>query len=399
MVSMVITPLIHEEVGLQCFIGDQACMRRVNAYQAREDEELRTALRSVCQIHKLPLAMIWVPCAHNGLRLLEVEFCSRRIGFRGSFLKASKLSHLRKGLVFRRALSSADMLYCSNISKLSIVEYPLVSYARLCKFSGWFTICLQNVYTGNDIYVLEFFLSPRSKDNENILTTLSSILGTIEEKFTTFRFASGKELGELIRVEDIQFQENQKIHSLQSIQATRDFSMSSIPSSVQSSASVANIWPGSQDACMGTINAKYDSDSNPSSDSDHSVEQSTTSVPMVTVKAKYASYTTKFKLSSPYRFVELQQKVTEWLNLPVGTYHVSYEDESVKEMASSVTRVFTEHKQHGNKSNNGEKKEGHCLPRMGAAGDHHNKKKKEKHDMKTKKKNKDGSSSSSDSDD
>lgn len=70
----------------------------------------------------------------------------------------------------------------------------------------------------------------------------------------------------------------------------------------------------------------------------------------------------------------------------------------VKEMASSVTKVFTEHK---NQGNNGEKKDGHCFPRMGAGGDHNNKKKKEKHGMKTKKNNKDGRSghSSSDSDD
>lgn len=70
----------------------------------------------------------------------------------------------------------------------------------------------------------------------------------------------------------------------------------------------------------------------------------------------------------------------------------------VKEMASSVTKVFTEHK---NQGNNGEKKDGHCFPKMGAGGDHNNKKKKEKHGMKTKKNNKDGrrGHSSSDSDD
>jgi len=289
-------------------------------------------LRSVCESHNLPLAMTWVPCSDcNGLRRCKVysggvEFCLPRDPFLGVLLRVSKYRHLIKGLVAERARSSLNMLYCSDITQLSLLEYPLVHYARRCNLSGWFTICLLSEHTGNFIYVLEFFLSARSKDDEK--TTLSLILGTIEEKFTTFRFASGKELGELIRVEVIQFQENQKRHSFQSIQATRDFSMSSIPSSVQSSASVANIRPGSQDACMRTINAKYDSDSNPSSDSDHSFEQSTTSVPMVTIKAEYASYTTKFKLSSPYRFVELQQKVTEWLNLQAGTYHVRYEDES-----------------------------------------------------------------------
>ncbi|KAH7840589.1 hypothetical protein Vadar_018926 [Vaccinium darrowii] len=113
------------------------------------------------------------------------------------------------------------MLYCSDISQFSLNEYPLVPYARLCKLSGWFAICLQNVYTGNDIYVLEFFLSARSKDDENILTTLSFILGTLQKKFKTFRLASGRELGELMSVEVIYFHNGQKSHSVQTIQASR----------------------------------------------------------------------------------------------------------------------------------------------------------------------------------
>ncbi|KAH7840244.1 hypothetical protein Vadar_014654 [Vaccinium darrowii] len=385
MVSMVITPLIHEEHGLR-FDGHQACeveptkkKKRVKGL-TQSFKELKTALRSMCESHKLPLAMTWVPCSDcNGLRRCKVnsagvEFCLPGDSFLREFLKVSKCRHLRKGLVAERARSSLNMLYCSDITQFSFRDYPLVHYARRCNLSGWFTIYLLCKHTGNFIYVLEFFLSARSKDDEK--TTLSLIMGTIEEKFTTFRFASGKELGELIRVEVIQFQENQKIHSFQSIQATRDFSMSSIPSSVQSSASVANIRPGSQDACMfqsiqatsdfsmssipsfvqssasvanirpgsqdacmGTINAKYDSDSNPSSDSDHSFEQSTTSVPMVTVKAKYASYTIKFKLSSPYSFVELQQKVIEWLDQRARTCRVCFEDESVNKLISRDPKI------------------------------------------------------------
>jgi len=249
-------------------------------------KELETVIRFVCETHQLLLAMAWVPCsACNGLRRLEVEFCLRGGSYSAMFLKVSKWSHLRKGLVARRALSSPNMLYCSDISKLSLDEYPLVPYARLCKYHGWFTICLQNVYTGNDIYVLEFFLSTRSKDDENILTTLSFILGTMEQNVKTFRLASGKELGERMFVEVIYFQNDQKIPSIQSIQATREFSMSSIPSSsVQSLASVANIGRGLHDANMVISKAKYDLncdllfDSDSPSDSDPSSMQSSTRV-------------------------------------------------------------------------------------------------------------------------
>ncbi|KAH7848038.1 hypothetical protein Vadar_033114 [Vaccinium darrowii] len=250
------------------------------------------------------------------------------------FLKVSKGSHLRTGLVAERALSSPNMLYCSDITQLSLNEYPLVHYARECKLSGWFTICLQSIYTGNDIYVLEFFLSARSKD-DNLLSTLSFILGTIEEKFKTFRLASGKKLGELMCVEVIYFQNEQKVDYVKPIQATRNFSTLSDLPSVQSSASVANKRPRFQGADMVTIKEKYDLNYDMFSDSDPSFDQSSASVAnarprfqdMVTIKAKYASTVMVLKLSLRCRLVELQQEVAKRLKLEAGTYHVVYKDE------------------------------------------------------------------------
>ncbi|KAH7840616.1 hypothetical protein Vadar_019265 [Vaccinium darrowii] len=341
-----------KEHGLQCFDGHQACEVEPTKKEKRAKEltqafkELKTALRSVCESHKLPLAMTWVPCSDcNGLQRCKVysagvEFCLPRDSFLGEFLKVSKCRHLRKGLVAERAHSSLNMLYCSDITQLSLHEYPLVHHARWCNLSGWFTICLLCEHTGNYIYVLEFFLSARNKNDENIVATLSAILGTIEEKFKTFRFASGKVLGELTSVEVIDFQNNQKNQFVQSIQAARDFSLSSIPSSVQSSASVANIRPGSQHASMGTINANYDHpfpNFDLSFDSDPSFAQSSTSVAytrpgfqnsnMVIIIAKYASSEEEFELSLPCRLEELQQEVTERLMLEAGNYSVTYEDE------------------------------------------------------------------------
>ncbi|KAH7840963.1 hypothetical protein Vadar_023924 [Vaccinium darrowii] len=249
---------IFQEFGLQCFDGYKICemqsRERIkrNKGLASAFQELNGGLRPVCEIHELPLAMTWVPCsACNGLLRGQlwskdgfstgVEFCADINSPLTDFLKIGKSSHLRKGLVARRALSSLNMLYCSDITQLSVDEYPLVPYARRCKLSGWFTICLQSFYTGNDIYVLEFFLPARSKVDENIPTKLSFILGTMEKNFKTFRLASGKELGELMSVDIIDFQNDQKMCSVQSIQATRDFSiLSSDLSSEQSSASVSN---------------------------------------------------------------------------------------------------------------------------------------------------------------
>ncbi|KAF7113068.1 hypothetical protein RHSIM_RhsimUnG0164300 [Rhododendron simsii] len=202
---------IFQEFGLLCFdehkhyemqVGDK---NKECAFQ-----ELKTVLETVCKIHDLPLAMTWVPCkACNSLlrgQLLSegVEFYGQG-NFLASFVEVSKRSHLRKGGVAEMVLSSPNMLYCSDITQLSLVEYPLVPFARLCNLRGWFTICLQSNFTANDIYVLEFFLPASNRYRDNSRTSLSLILGTMGEIFQTFKLASGQELRDLSSVEVMDF--------------------------------------------------------------------------------------------------------------------------------------------------------------------------------------------------
>ncbi|KAH7840495.1 hypothetical protein Vadar_017674 [Vaccinium darrowii] len=203
-------------------------------------------MRLVREKHGLPLAMAWVPCsACNGLESVGVEYCARiDDNDLAEFSRVSKCSHLRKGWVASRALSlpSPDMLYFPSITKLSVDEYPLVPYARMCKFSGWFIMCLRSNYTGDDIYVLEFFWSTSSEDYENTQTRLNNLLGTMEDNLENFRFASGPKLGYLSCVEVIDVQNNKKTHEVLEIQATRTFSDSD-PSTEQSSTSVSYVRP------------------------------------------------------------------------------------------------------------------------------------------------------------
>ncbi|KAF7114762.1 hypothetical protein RHSIM_RhsimUnG0077800 [Rhododendron simsii] len=204
---------IFQEFGLVCFdehkhyemqIGDE---NKACAFQ-----ELKTVLETVCKIHELPLAMTWVPCKAcnyllRGQLLSEgLEFCGNRNFFLDTFVEVSKLSHLRKGVDAGMVLSSPNMLYCSDITQLSLAEYPMVPYARQCNLRGWFTICLQSSYTASDIYVLEFFLPTSNRYHDNSRTSLSLILRTMEENFITFKLASGQELGYLLSVEVMDFQ-------------------------------------------------------------------------------------------------------------------------------------------------------------------------------------------------
>ncbi|KAG5563493.1 hypothetical protein RHGRI_006054 [Rhododendron griersonianum] len=232
---------IFQEVGLQCFDGYKHSELQIgDENKAGAFQELKTVLETVCKIHELPLAMTWVTCCAcksllRGKLLSEgVEIFQPQTFDQYRFIQFSKFSHLTTGVVAGMVHSSSNILYCSDITQLSLAEYPLVPYARLCKFRGWFTICLQSNYTANDLYVLEFFLprSYRDRDNskkknrsgknryhDNSWTLLSLILGTMEENFRTFKLASGQELGDLLSVKVMHFQKGRKLPSCTKIQA------------------------------------------------------------------------------------------------------------------------------------------------------------------------------------
>ncbi|KAI8569805.1 hypothetical protein RHMOL_Rhmol02G0305100 [Rhododendron molle] len=227
---------IFQEFGLRCFDGYKHCKMQYGdknePLTAAAFRELKMVYESVCKIHKLPLALTWVSCRSCN-DLLQSQFQCTVLEYRHKddfdlrswilwgFMKIIKFWHLRKGHITGRILPFPNLLYCSDVKQFSIAESPLVPYVRLCKLGGWFTMCLQSGYTGDELYVLEFFLPESDKNDENILTKLRSILGTMEEYFKTFKLASGQGLGEALSVEVIDFQNGQKSHSIQMIPATR----------------------------------------------------------------------------------------------------------------------------------------------------------------------------------
>ncbi|GMQ05901.1 hypothetical protein CsSME_00050717 [Camellia sinensis var. sinensis] len=118
-----------------------------------------------------------------------------RLGY-CKFLAANRKSHLRKWQgVVGRAFSSPDVLFCKDVTQLSIIDYPLAHFARVEELGGCFAICLQSSCTGNDIYVLECFMPPSHKDYE--------------------------ELGEHLYIEEIPFQNGEKLDSVQMSQTTK----------------------------------------------------------------------------------------------------------------------------------------------------------------------------------
>ncbi|KAK8600520.1 hypothetical protein V6N13_059697 [Hibiscus sabdariffa] len=101
--------------------------------------EILEILTVVCETHKLPLAQTWVPCKHR----------------------------------------SVLMLTC-GVSGMLVLS---ITYKK-------------STYTGDDDYVLEFFLPPAIVDHNEQHMLLGSILATMKQHFHSLKVASGAELEE-----------------------------------------------------------------------------------------------------------------------------------------------------------------------------------------------------------
>jgi len=113
------------------------------------------------------------------------------------FRDACAEHHLQKGQgVVGRAFSSHGLCFCRDISLFRKIEYPLVHYARMFRLSSSFAICLRSRHTGDDDYVLEFFLPPSITDIMEQLNMVDSILTTMKQNLQNLVVASGRTLEE-----------------------------------------------------------------------------------------------------------------------------------------------------------------------------------------------------------
>ncbi|XP_057969147.1 protein NLP7 isoform X2 [Malania oleifera] len=208
--------------------------------------EILEILTMVCESHKLPLAQTWVPCRHRsvladggGLKKSCTSFdgsCMDQIcmsttdlafylvdAHMWGFREACAEHHLQKGQgVAGKAFSSHGFCFCSNITQFSKTEYPLVHYARMFRLTSCFAICLRSTHTGNDDYILEFFLPPSITNANEQRTLLNTLLATMKRHFCTLKIASGEELDEAGSIEDIRSSMDEKHDpALESIRISR----------------------------------------------------------------------------------------------------------------------------------------------------------------------------------
>jgi hypothetical protein len=170
--------------------------------------EILDVLRAICHAHMLPLALTWVPTS-NGI---DNGYCDRKsIGVDSEsgkaalrihesacyindakmqgFLHACAERHLEKGQgIAGRALKSNLPFFSPDVREYSIKDYPLAHHARKFSLHAAVAIRLRSTYTGNDDYILEFFLPVNCKgcgEQQMLLNNLSSTMQRICKSLRT----------------------------------------------------------------------------------------------------------------------------------------------------------------------------------------------------------------------
>ncbi|KAL1543584.1 protein NLP6-like [Salvia divinorum] len=184
-------------------------------------KEIRNALKLIIgdipQLHK---ANVWIPTrecistTNTNRSCMELAFPTI---YDMKFMPTKSVPwiniHARKGMVGMVLASENKSCFCPNLSEFSIVDQPLSHYDMSIRRDVCFAICLQSSHTGYLLYVLEFFLYQGPATYKYIQSFLSLLLPIIKHELRSFKLACGKQLGEELVVEVIEFSDANKLDS------------------------------------------------------------------------------------------------------------------------------------------------------------------------------------------
>ncbi|XP_042016982.1 protein NLP7-like [Salvia splendens] len=117
----------------------------------------------------------------------------------------------RKGMIGVVLASENKSCFCPNLSEFSIVDHPMSHYDMRDRHEVCFAICLQSSDSGNLVYVMEFFLYQSPATHMSVGSFLSLLLPILKQKLRSFKLACGKQLGEELVVEVIEFSDANKL--------------------------------------------------------------------------------------------------------------------------------------------------------------------------------------------
>ncbi|XP_031266429.1 protein NLP8-like isoform X1 [Pistacia vera] len=181
--------------------------------------EITDVLRAVCHAHRLPMALTWIPCNYNEEAVDEIVKVRVREGNTSSvgksvlciegtacyvnvndrdmqgFVHACAEHYLEEGQgIAGKALQSNHPFFVPDVKSYDISEYPLVHHARKFGLNAAVAIRLRSTYTGDDDYILEFFLPVNMKGSSEQQLLLNNLSGTMQRICKSLRTVTEGEI-------------------------------------------------------------------------------------------------------------------------------------------------------------------------------------------------------------
>ncbi|KAJ7967075.1 Nodule inception protein [Quillaja saponaria] len=178
-------------------------------YQAALTEIL-DVLTSVCETHRLPLALTWVPCAQQckgGCRHSNENYvCFVSTVDTACFVgdldvvgvqESCSEYHLFRGQgIVGTAFQTSKPCFATDITAFSKSVYPLAHHARMFGLHAAVAIPIRSIYTGSSDFVLEFFLPRDCHDTEEQKQMLNSLSVVVQQACRSLHVVMEKEVGE-----------------------------------------------------------------------------------------------------------------------------------------------------------------------------------------------------------
>ncbi|KAL6650966.1 hypothetical protein ACP70R_009891 [Stipagrostis hirtigluma subsp. patula] len=205
-----------QAVNLQTTI-DRSNHKVYSENQKSAFTEILDVLRAICHAHMLPLALTWVPTSNgidcgyavqndNGIDsqsrkailCIHEPACYVNDAKMQGFLHACAERHLEKGQgIAGRALKSNLPFFSPDIKEYMIDDYPLAHHARKFGLHAAVAIRLRSTYTGNDDYILEFFLPVNCRGSGEQQMLLNNLSNTMQRICKSLRTVSEVEVDEV----------------------------------------------------------------------------------------------------------------------------------------------------------------------------------------------------------
>jgi len=144
---------------------------------------IQNILNSLCELHKLPLALIWIKHRDFDDLYIRESACYTNDSSMQDFVMACKRNPLKKGQnVAGKAVNLMHQYTVADVSLLDLADYPFVDLATKLGLRAAMAVRLKCMSVGEIEYVAEVFLHTNLKDSVEQNNLINDVLSSLRTK-------------------------------------------------------------------------------------------------------------------------------------------------------------------------------------------------------------------------